>query len=248
MAVGIDGSAGDYLSYATPPGYNAAYTIMGWWYFAGNGTYQHAFHLGADDHSSWSSQSDFLGCLGNDLRGGCAGGTANSYTTGSALTNNTWYHVAMVRSSSTSMTIYLNGVSDISFANNVGSRAAATHVLIGQVNNFPLIGRLAGVKAYTAALSAAEVLAESYSFIPSRWANLWAYLPMWGASPEVDYSGNDRSFTVVGTLTHEDNPPIGIYPPWGGCAGWQGEFTAAVAGGVAFPFTPRHAMAHLLVR
>lgn len=77
-------------------------------------------------------------------------------------------------------------------------------------------GRIAALKQWSAALTEAELLAESYRYRPIRLANLHSWRPM--VAPTVseaalDFSGNGRNLTPNGALTIEDGPPIG----W-----WQG--------------------------
>jgi hypothetical protein len=145
------------------------------------------------------------------------GGTQVS---GSALTVGTWYHIAVVRESTTSLKVYINGALDITNTRNVGSRTAITRMEIGAYttgNTNPGNIRVAYQKAWSAALTAAEVAQEMYTVRPRRLSNLYGWWPGRPGSGEraKDYSGNGRDWTEGGTLTDEDPPPI----PWG--AGWR---------------------------
>jgi len=235
MSIRFD-AVGDYLS-IVPPSANAAYTIMGWVYLSSDlNDYTHFFHTGGQE--VYDGDTDFVGTDtdGTTLRAGCAGGTSDSFTTGSALTVAQWYHIAMIRSSATSLKVYLNAVEDLSYTNDVSSRVMSPLMTVGQYNGKNVNGRIAAIKVWDAALSTDELSSERYSLLPCRWANLWAYLPTLSAgSLEKDYSGNGRDFTVNGTLTVEDNPPIAVFPSWE-VPGWQGNYTAAVGGGGGNPW------------
>jgi hypothetical protein len=76
---------------------------------------------------------------------------------------------------------------------------------------------VARLKAWGVALSAAELINEARTVLPRRIANLYAYWPARPGSAErvKDYSGNSRDWTATGTLTDEDDPPIG----WGAVPG-----------------------------
>ena len=79
---------------------------------------------------------------------------------------------------------------------------------IRSANEFPLNGRCAGLKAWTAALSAGELTLEMDGVCPVRTSNLYAWWPcLSDATRAQDYSGNGRHWTEVGTLTNEDPPP-----------------------------------------
>jgi len=119
----------------------------------------------------------------------------------------------MVRESTTSLKLYVNGSLILTNTNNVGSRGSATRLELGNAttaNDTPLNGRVAYLKAWTAALSEAEILAEVNAIRPVRALNLYGFWPAFPGSGEriADYSGNGRSWTEGGTLTDEDPPPV----------------------------------------
>lgn len=85
---------------------------------------------------------------------------------------------------------------------------------------------------WTVTLSDNEISAYSNGISPVRiqpgsQAGHW---PIWGvASPEQDYSGNNRTLTLNGNLLQVDHAPIA--PPFGLDTGWMGAFTVAVVVG-----------------
>lgn len=136
-------------------------------------------------------------------------GTATTDNTGSVVSLNTWAHLTMTTSSATAHTLYLNGVSD---ATSVGS-GSATRVIVGNYDlaSAAWTGRIAAVKIWDGALTAAEIAQEMRQLLPARLANFKAFYPLFSASDLVDYSGQAQSLTTNGTApTSADGPPV----PW----------------------------------
>ena len=71
-------------------------------------------------------------------------------------------------------------------------------------------GRIASVKIWNVALTAAEVERELTQYVPKRTANLLRWHPFVNADP-TDYSGNGYTLSGGTGATTEDGPPI----PWG---------------------------------
>lgn len=72
---------------------------------------------------------------------------------------------------------------------------------------------IAAVKVWTAALTAAELLAEMPYYSPVRTSNLWANYTFYNGPQTNDESGNGRTLTVGGTLTTDTaGPPITLSP------------------------------------
>jgi hypothetical protein len=141
----------------------------------------------------------------------------------------TFYHVAMVRESATSCKVYLNGVLDATNVTSNAARPAATRMNIATRNagTNPFNGLVSYGKAWTVALSAAEIASEMRSVRPlHQLNNLYAWWPMRAGATEraKDYSGRGRNWTENGTLVDEGDPPIW----WGARSG----FRHRVAGGV----------------
>lgn len=82
-----------------------------------------------------------------------------------------------------------------------------------------LSGQLAGLRAYTTTLSAAEFEQEQYTLWPAKLASLAAFFPLWDAATyRTDFSGNGANFddpTTYGLTNPSDGDagfPIRIRP------------------------------------
>ena len=73
------------------------------------------------------------------------------------------------------------------------------------------LGRMAGAKFWSAALTQAELEREMWSLRPQRMANLHSWLPWVGGASGVDYSGIGNTWTASGSPTSGHGPPVG----WG---------------------------------
>lgn len=211
MGADISGTVGYYLSRSSPWSHNAAYTVMGWFYLETDlDTYSHFLHVGGSE--GYDGNTDVIGADndGVTLRGGCAGGSSNSWQVDSALSLGDWFHVALIRSSATDLKLYLDGVSVLTFTPDVSGRTGSSLFTLGQYNGLPINGRLAAVKAWTAALSVGELSNEAGSIGPVRSANLWGAWPMVDNATLVnDISGNSRHLTINGTVPWIADPPLG---------------------------------------
>lgn len=148
---------------------------------------------------------------------------------GSTLTSATWYHMALVRESVTSLKAYLNGVVDATSTGDVTGRTSPNRLdYSGYASggSSPFNGRGTAFKAWGAALTADEIVNEMYSFMPRRWANLHQWSPMLAHSDVTDISGNGFNWTADGSPTTEDGPPA---VSWGGSVPRAGVRSTAVA-------------------
>lgn len=101
------------------------------------------------------------------------GGSQNSATS-ITISYNVWYHVALVRSSTSLLTLYVN---DSTATNNksISGRGATTSMQIGRGNN----EYHAHAKIWTTALTVDELKNERYSIRPvHQLSSLWAWYPM----------------------------------------------------------------------
>lgn len=199
---------------------NSAYTVMGWVRLASDqNDYGNFFFLGANNTGAQDIDELLgIGSTGTTLIIWVGiGGGVGTEVSGSTLTVGTWYHVALVRTSATNINAYLNGSSDITNTRDITGRAAAGRMGIGANNYsdsaFPneVDGNVAAVKMWSTNLSEAEIQKEMWQFMPNRTLNLYSWTPFVDASTGtdfLDYSGNARPWTEVGSVTFEDNPPI----------------------------------------
>jgi len=216
MAIRFDAS-GDSLSRARLAG---AKTVMAWAYIA-------------TDRNDYTV---FFGLGSNELIGTDSDGTTLLYydgateRTGSALSTGIWYHVAYTSNGDdigNGFTVYLNGASSITSAVRAQTSAGTNMYLGNDQYSEWLNGRLAHVKVWSAALTAAEILQEMHTIRPQRLANLHSWLPMiaTGSDRTNEAGGAGNTWTANGTLTDEAGPPVS----WG-VAPWVVPFVAAGAG------------------
>jgi hypothetical protein len=158
------------------------------------------------------------------------------------MVQDTWYFIALSRSGTgaSQTTAYNRTASAASLTSAIatftnGDGVTREHVFANPYNTaLAARGSIAAMKQWTAALTAAELLAESHSLAPLRFANLHSWRPMGDSSVAgnmVDYSGNGRSLTANGSMLAADGPPVG----------WrQGrrKIFIPVAGGTTFNITP----------
>jgi hypothetical protein len=124
---------------------------------------------------------------------------------------NTWYHVGLIRSANNSRIAYLNGSAEVTYTTSQSGRNAPAEMVMGSYagNADPFNGRIAYIKAWTAALTTAELAAERYSISAVKTANLYAcWTTPTGATRVNDSSANGYNWTAGGTLTDEANPPM----------------------------------------
>lgn len=136
---------------------------------------------------------------------------------GTNLSVGVWYHVTLLRNSSTDLRVYLNGVQDsqVTFDMSAVSPTDQNAIMTGYPFNTAnaINGRCMGYKDWTVALTPEEIERERKSLAPVKTANLWSYLPMIGknaADCAKDYSGNGRDYTTNGALITVDGglPPL----------------------------------------
>lgn len=229
MAIRFDASADRLLRTSDLLDYNAAYTWMAWARIATDtNAYVAILTLNRGDDTAYETVG--LNSDGTTLALQWYDGTNWGEPGGTNLTAGTWYHIAIVRTTTSQAYIYLNGVQDISFSTSIASRAAANRMEIGAKytgNYDPLNGNIFAVKAWSAGLTIDEVNLERLAIRPIRTNNLYGFWPCLPGATERDndYSGNGRDWTQGGTLTDEDPPPVS----WGGQI-WALPFVAAAGG------------------
>ena len=141
---------------------------------------------------------------------------ANTATTTTNWSVNTWHHACGVFESSTSRLAYLDG-GGVGTNENNRTPAGLDVVSIGRLSRASatnyMSGRIAHAAIWNAALGADEVVSLARGFVPwmIRPESLVAYWPIWGnQSPEPDIIGGANA-TVTGATASGAFPKL-IYP------------------------------------
>lgn len=180
----------------------SAYTWMAWFKSTTSGVWQGLLSYYASD-SLWetaeiqSNNTWFAGTNSNNSGGG-------------TFSANTWYHVALVRSGST-VYLHLNGAAAL-LTINVGADTMSPEMVMGDwkhTGSDQFIGRISYARAFTTALTAAQITAEKNSTTPVITASLWGDWPL--QSNGNDTSGNGRNWSASGSVTYNtiDEPIAG---------------------------------------
>lgn len=188
--------------------YNSAYTFVAWVYVAVDRAtnYQSIFcRYGGGD------MMDQLYLDASMRIATYVANSASTDVTGATLSTGTWYYLAMVRESTSSLKVYIDGSATATLTNtrSVTGRTDGTPLLDLSTNNYTewYNGRMAFARVFTAALSNAEINAEmaaTAAVLTGEWAD-W---PL--QADDDDISGNARHFTTSGTVTYsEAGPDIG---------------------------------------
>lgn len=196
-------AAGDYFGRTSNVlDYNSAYTMMGWFRYSSSPAGINGISV---INNTAGTLYDFA-YHNNNVFTLNIDGTISS---GSTLSANTWYHFALVRSSTTLVTLYLDGVSDVTDTQDVTSRAASTQENAGGAFSiYELLGDMAYVKAWSTNLSVAEILQEMNLIRPVKTDSLHLLTPMYSGDRTTDYSGNGYDWTENGTIVNAAPPPV----------------------------------------
>ena len=130
----------------------------------------------------------------------------SGFFSGGAVALNTWYHVAMTVSGTgaNQCLAYRDGVQVASLSGNAaitGDKLWVGNDAFTEV----LLGRMAAIKIWNAALTATEIAQEMRSYVPRRLANLLSWHPM---LTHTDLSQFGATWTGSGTLATDQGPPI----------------------------------------
>lgn len=213
MAVAFNANTDRLLRTTDLLNYNNAYTVMGWAQLRVDVNAQVSFFT-LNDNTVDNVDMIRTNADGVTLETRVVVAAALTITTGNALTVGQWYHLAMVRENATSFKIYQDAVAAPTNTRDVSGRStAATRFECGgfrSLNQFALDGRLAYMKAWSAALTVDEIANEMLMVRPLRAVNLYGWWPLLPGTGERvrDYSGNARDWTEGGTLSDEDPPPV----------------------------------------
>lgn len=226
MSIRFDAAADRLVVTSGMIDHNSAYTTLLFFYLLNDPGAGNVYMIwSANQNLSGINYDQLYVTNSTGIKLGCKADKSGSNTielASSTISTGTWYCVALVRSSSTDLQIYQAalGAAMASVATNardVSSRLAATREEIGgyqSTNNNPLGtpgARVFAVKQWQAALTADELTAEAQTIRPQRFANLYRWTSFWEGEHTADYSGNGNNWGSAGTLTDEQNAPVG----WG---------------------------------
>lgn len=200
------------------PDHNANYTWAGWIYFHTVSGNQMFLDFQSSGHA-WQDMDSFT-AVGSQWRveSNNGGSITDSYSASSEVASGTWYYVACVRESSTSLKLYVNGVQKCNATGSTASRAACAYVNFGAYYTGSAFGehcnaKFYGWKAWARALTLAELSREMRQAMPTDASSLYGVWPFLAdSSRATDFSGRGHTWTEYNSPTDEDPPPIA----WGG--------------------------------
>lgn len=197
MSIRFD-AAGDQLSRTTTLPAITAFSIMAWVQVSvDRNAYSCFFHVGPVGFTYYYVGTSSDGVTIDLYAGG-------SDVLGSALPVGGWDHLALTVSGTTPI-VYRNGVQ---VATTAAGAVTAGNIVFGNDSDGDwLNGRIAAIKIYGAVLTATEIQQEMRCYVPVRTANLNTWSPLLASTDVGNYAGTG-AWTVGGTLTTEDGPPI----------------------------------------
>jgi hypothetical protein len=212
MAIGVTGSTGRLGRTTNLMDHEGAYTYMLWARWLGTVGQRYILtvvHEGSPSYDLFGSNSSNQLWLRSYF-------STDGDATGTTLSADTWYHIALVRESVTSLKVYLDGVLDITGTLNVTGRSLPDRLDVsgyasGAGSRFE--GYLAAFKSWSVALNSTEVAAEKDYEAPVRTSNVHAYTTLATTSDVNDLSGNGYNWTVDGTITTETGPSFASSSP-----------------------------------
>jgi len=206
MAVVLNAS-GEYLSYSgTQLDARNDYTWMTWVRTTNAGIWQGVLSFSAGEGSNQYetieiTDSDQFGLFSMDSQAGY---------TGTSISLNTWYHVAMVKSGTT-LYLYVGGSLSLTITNVADNDLTAGAMLWGHwsTGGDQLLGRLSYSRAWTTALNSTQIATERDSTTPVVTTGLWGDWPL--QTNGNDTSGNGRNLTSNGSVSWDtsDEPISG---------------------------------------
>lgn len=130
-------------------------------------------------------------------------------------TADTWYFIAVTRQAGANGFVGYIGTTTgaLTTASATPGTATTDHDILAIGNNFwgdNVVGRAAAIKIWDGVvLTANEINAERWQYVPRRLANLWGFFPLFNpALAPSDYGPLDRDLTTTGTLVVAEGPPI----------------------------------------
>jgi len=213
MAYHVDGN-NEGISRTTSRPSITSFTMMMWMYMTSlPSTAGHSFGLLMHGETS-TSNLDWYICGVDSSTDQFEGYVDGSSTLGSSVSANQWYHVAMTvaGTGASQFLLYLDGMLDITKNGDVDVASQVMRFGASTLGGSPsdsMKGYFAACKAWSAVLTADEILKEMRHIQPQRTSNLFCWIPCMDADTAAgtDYSGNGNDFTINGTLLTASGPP-----------------------------------------
>lgn len=194
--------------------YNANYTFAFWIIFNQLTTFDSM--VGISDGSSNNRDLLLLDTTaGTTLATRVNVGGAQTTQAGSTtLSTGVWYYVALVRDAQNALKVYLNGNLEGTNTRSTSGRAASSQMRFGvdQGAGNPINASLAHMKAWSTAMTVAQLTNERMLIRPVWSASIYGWWPILLTNRGVDFSGQAHDWTENGTIGDVANPNI----TWGG--------------------------------
>jgi hypothetical protein len=243
MSVRFDASTDGLVRTASVLNYNSPYSWMAWVYASVFNEFPFMFNVHTGSSSPYNTDGAGMGDAASHkpyiepVIAGTFGGTQGA----SALTLATWYHMAMVRESVSSLKLYIDGTLVATDTLNITGRTASSRMDVGKRTSSgsdeqQWNGRVAYMRAWQSALTPTEILAEKDSVTAVK-ASPWGVWPLVLHTDLTDTSGNTRNWTSSGTLTTEADPVLAATAAVGGSGGDGMSEPEVVAGGQVITLT-----------
>jgi len=180
------------------------YTWAGWFRLAANnGTAYQTIAIVYCGGSAWDAlYLDASRNLSVDVSGSMA-------STGDVLTIGTWYHLALRRTATNALEVYLDGTLTYTATASAAGRNAPSSMYLGLEEFGTWVnGNFAFWRLWEASITTTELATEKDATSAQRTTNLYADWPL--QSNANDATANARHWTVQGSVTYsEAGPSIG---------------------------------------
>lgn len=209
MPVKYSGASSNYLSLASS--WTSGISTIACWARAnslpGSGAYYNIWRRLAGGQELAGS---FYNSGGN-LKATTWDGTTETSST-ATLRVGQWYHLAWVHTSATAWQLFVNGVADHTGGTASSSLSSNSFVWgVWDATTDVSNATYADIRIWSGlALSSAQLQTEMRSPAPVATTALWAWWPLYNGIPvrPLDFSGNNRTLTLTGTLLDDTPPPV----------------------------------------
>lgn len=206
----FDDASSEFLEVDVAPA-TATPLTLGCWFYADDVAVNHNLMgiFNKDEVDEWFTLI-FAGAVSDKVVAQV--GISGAALTSTSATINTWHYATGVFTSSTSRDVFIDGGGKGSNTDTFAP-SGVNRVSVGRKGGPTpadyFSGRIAEAAIWDVALTDVEVavLATGVSPLRVRPANLKGYWPIFGASPETDYSGQGNNLTVTGA-TIADHAPV----------------------------------------